>query len=215
MRVPVACALLFSFSLPVAAEEPQDPLAYSLGVKLGERLRDEVPGLALDDLAAGLRAAYQGAPLALEPATIERLLAEQEAAQGDSSAASERLKRKEAAFIAEYKAKYPNAKVLDGGVVVRELSQGRGAKPKADATVSVRYKGLLADGSVFDESAEAVRFSLNSLIPGWRTALAAMPEGSHWEILVPSAQAYGAEGAGEVIPPYAPLVFDLLLEKAH
>ncbi|WP_370867380.1 FKBP-type peptidyl-prolyl cis-trans isomerase [Atopomonas sediminilitoris] len=202
----------FAATAPAA---PKDELAYSLGVRIGERLRDEVPALSVSDLLAGLQAAYQGQPLALDAAKIETLLAEHEAAQADSPAADARQQRQEAAYIAQFKARHPSARVLDGGVLVRELSTGRGPTPRADAMVTVRYSGKLADGSVFDASPEAVRFALASLIPGWRTALTQMPVGSHWEILIPSSQAYGAEGAGDVIPPYAPLLFDVLLEKAE
>ncbi|MGH8354575.1 MAG: FKBP-type peptidyl-prolyl cis-trans isomerase, partial [Pseudomonas sp.] len=38
-----------------------------------------------------------------------------------------------------------------------------------------------------------------------------MPVGAKWRLVIPSAQAYGAEGAGDLIPPYAPLVFELEL----
>jgi len=81
--------------------------------------------------------------------------------------------------------------------------------------VRVKYVGRFADGSVFDESAQPVWFKLDSVITGWRIALQEMPVGSKWRLVIPSAQAYGAEGAGDLIAPYSPLVFELeLLEAA-
>ena len=60
----------------------------------------------------------------------------------------------------------------------------------------MNYRGQLADGSVFDESDGPQWFRLDSVIAGWRDALQEMPVGAKWRLVIPSAQAYGAEGAG-------------------
>lgn len=195
--------------LAQAADDERD-LAYSLGVRLGERLREEVPDLQLQALLDGLRQAYRGEPLALEAARIERLLAEQEARLAESPPGAERAIAAEQRFLANEKAK-AGVRELAGGVLLTELRTGGGAKPKATGQVQVRYVGRLADGSVFDESAQPQWFRLDSVIAGWRSALQEMPVGAKWRLVIPSAQAYGAEGAGDLIPPYAPLVFELEL----
>ena len=92
-----------------------------------------------------------------------------------------------------------------------ELRAGSGAKPKANSKVQVRYVGRLADGSVFDQSETPQWFRLDSVISGWRVALQEMPVGAKWRLVIPSAQAYGAEGAGDLIAPYTPLVFEVEL----
>ena len=79
----------------------------------------------------------------------------------------------------------------------------------------VSYRGELADGSLFDQSEGPQWFRLGALIPGWQTALREMPAGARWRVVIPAEQAYGAEGAGDLIPPNAPLVFEVeLLEVA-
>ena len=75
----------------------------------------------------------------------------------------------------------------------------------------MRYIGYLADGSQFDESQSPQWFRLDSVIAGWRSAVQEMPVGAQWRLVIPSAQAYGEEGAGDLIPPYSPLVFELEL----
>ena len=65
-------------TLSPAATQDED-LAYSLGARLGERLRGEVPELPLDALLQGLRQAYQGEALRLPPERIEALLEAHEA----------------------------------------------------------------------------------------------------------------------------------------
>jgi len=100
---------------------------------------------------------------------------------------------------------------LPEGVLYSELQRGDGAQPKANGKVQVRYVGRLPDGSVFDQNQQPQWFSLGSVIEGWQVALPHMKAGAKWRLVIPSAQAYGAEGAGDLIAPYTPLVFDIEL----
>lgn len=189
----------------VQATPNDDDLAYSLGTRLGERLREEVPGIPLQALLDGLREAYRGEPLRLPEGRIEALLIEHE---------RDTLQRAEQRFLAREKAT-EGVRTLEGGVLVRELRPGNGRQPQAGGRVRVSYRGELADGSLFDRSEGPQWFRLGALIPGWQTALLRMPEGARWRVVVPAAQAYGEEGAGDLIPAHAPLVFEVeLLEVA-
>lgn len=205
---------LLAPSLWAADTSEEHDLAYSLGVRLGERLRAEVPNLQLDALLDGLRQAYRGQPLSLDSARIEQLLNEHEQRLANApvavDAASERAKRAETRFLVNEKAK-AGMRELPGGILRSELHAGNGVKPKANSKVQVRYVGRLADGSVFDQSEAPQWFRLDSVINGWRVALQEMPVGAKWRLVIPSKQAYGAEGAGDLIPPYAPLVFEVEL----
>ncbi|MDO8696865.1 MAG: FKBP-type peptidyl-prolyl cis-trans isomerase [Pseudomonas sp.] len=193
-----------------ANPETDHDLAYSLGVRLGERLRAEVPDLQLQALLDGLRQAYRGEPLALKSARIEQLLAEHEERLATAPSSAEPAIRAEKLFLVNEKAK-AGIRELAGGILLTELRPGSGAKPKASGRVQVRYVGRLADGSVFDQNEQPQWFRLDSVISGWRLALQEMPSGAKWRLVIPSAQAYGAEGAGDLIPPYAPLVFEVEL----
>jgi FKBP-type peptidyl-prolyl cis-trans isomerase FklB len=64
----------------------------------------------------------------------------------------------------------------------------------------------------FDATPEGktVTLKLTEVITGWREALKHMPAGSVWEIVVPTAMAYGPRGAG-AIGPNETLVFTLEL----
>lgn len=209
--MPRLSILLFCLLAPLAqAEEHAHDLAYSLGVRLGERLRDEVPDLQLQALLDGLQQAYRNEPLALDAQRIESLLAEHEAKLASAPEKIEKAIAAEKHFLALEKAK-PGVRVLQNGVLMQEIRPGHGPKPHAKSSVQVRYVGLLADGSQFDESQSPQWFRLDSVIAGWRSALLEMPEGAQWRLVIPSAEAYGAEGAGDVIPPYSPLVFELEL----
>ncbi|OPA96679.1 peptidylprolyl isomerase [Pseudomonas fluorescens] len=197
-------------------QDPHD-LAYSLGASLGERLRQEVPDLQIQALLDGLKQAYQGKPLALDNARIEQILAQHEAQSAADAQApqSEKALAAEQQFLTKEKAANGVRELADG-ILLTELSPGTGSKPSANDEVQVNYVGRLPDGTVFDKSTQPQWFRLDSVISGWSSALQQMPVGAKWRLVIPSAQAYGADGAGELIPPYTPLIFEIeLLGTRH
>jgi peptidylprolyl isomerase/FKBP-type peptidyl-prolyl cis-trans isomerase FklB len=212
-------SLCVFFSMAQAAEKTTandaHDLAYSLGASLGERLRQEVPDLQLQALLEGLQQAYQGKPLALKEEQIEQILAEHEArvAMQPPVPQSELALENERRFLAEEKAK-PGVRELADGILLTELAPGNGAKAGPNGKVQVLYIGRLPDGTVFDQNSQPQWFSLDSVITGWRSALQNMPVGAKWRLVIPSAQAYGADGAGDVIAPFTPLVFEVELRGA-
>lgn len=210
LRYSLLLLCLFS-SLSPAAQQQED-LAYSMGARLGERLRNEVPDLQLEALLEGLRQAYRNEPLRLPGKQIDHLLEEHEAQLNQQGEAQRREQASlaEGRFLATEKSR-PGVRELAGGVLVRELRAGNGRQPLASSRVQVNYRGELADGSLFDQSEGPQWFRLNALIPGWQTALQAMPVGAKWRVVIPADQGYGHEGAGDLIPADAPLVFEVEL----
>ncbi|HEF4759043.1 TPA: FKBP-type peptidyl-prolyl cis-trans isomerase [Pseudomonas putida] len=212
-------SLCVIFSVAQAAEKTSEndahDLAYSLGASLGERLRQEVPDLQIKALVEGLQQAYQGKPLALKDEQIEQILTEHEArvAMQTSAPQSERALENEQRFLAEEKAK-PGVRELADGILLTELAPGTGTKAGPNGKVQVLYVGRLPDGTVFDQNNQPQWFSLDSVIAGWRSALQDMPVGAKWRLVIPSAQAYGADGAGDLIAPFTPLVFEVELRGA-
>ncbi|SEJ66776.1 FKBP-type peptidyl-prolyl cis-trans isomerase [Pseudomonas sp. NFR16] len=191
-------------------------LAYSLGASLGERLRQEAPDLQLPALIEGLQQAYQNKPLAIKPERMEQILSDHDAAlaqaenSGQSEPQTEAALKEERRFMEAEKAK-PGVRQLADGILMTELAPGNGPKPDINGRVQVKYVGKLPDGTIFDQSQQPQWFRLDSVIAGWTTALVDMPVGAKWRLVIPSAQAYGAEGAGDLIDPYTPLVFEIEL----
>jgi peptidylprolyl isomerase len=75
---------------------------------------------------------------------------------------------------------------------------------------------MLSDGSVFDSSYkrnEPIDFALGKgqVIEGWDEGIQLLQVGDQARFVIPSNLAYGASGAGGVIPPNATLIFDLEL----
>ena len=98
--------------------------------------------------------------------------------------------------------------------IVLEKGSGETAGPGKEATV--HYTGYLTDGKVFDSSVERNQpFSFTigegKVIKGWDEGLALMQVGDKFRFIIPPQLAYGENGAGNVIPPNATLIFDVKL----
>lgn len=85
--------------------------------------------------------------------------------------------------------------------------------------VAVHYQGRLEDGTVFDDShkrGEPISFTLGKgqVIKGWDQGIEGMSVGEKRTLTIPPELGYGAQGAGDVIPPNATLIFDVELVSA-
>lgn len=100
--------------------------------------------------------------------------------------------------------------------LVLKKAQKDSPSPVPGMSVSVLYKGMLLNGTVFDESADAdhplkSRIGREELIAGWDEALQKMHKGEKWLLIVPPELAYGARGRPPGIPRNATLVFEMEL----
>lgn len=116
-------------------------------------------------------------------------------------------------FLTENK-KNPAVQVTESGLQYVVLTEGTGPKPVATDKVKVHYEGTLLDGTKFDSSydrGEPIEFPLNQVIKGWTEGVQLMPVGSTYKFFIPYDLAYGEQGAGGVIPPFATLIFTIEL----
>lgn len=93
---------------------------------------------------------------------------------------------------------------------------GGGEEARPGCVIDVHYTGYLKDGSVFDSSLSrgvpfSFRLGTGQVIQGWDEGCAGMRVGGKRKLTIPPEMAYGARGAGGVIPPHATLVFEVVL----
>jgi FKBP-type peptidyl-prolyl cis-trans isomerase FkpA len=116
--------------------------------------------------------------------------------------------------VAAAAAKEAGAVVTPNGLVYLSIKDGTGANPAASDKVKVHYRGTFPDGKEFDSSYKRgtpIEFPLNGVIPCWTEGVQRMKVGGKAKLTCPPAIAYGARGAGGVIPPNATLLFEVEL----
>ena len=126
--------------------------------------------------------------------------------------AAEKAKKAKEAIAALKK----GAKVTSSGLAYKIIKKGTGVKAEAGKTVSVHYTGKLSNGTKFDSSYDRnqpIEFELGRgrVIKGWDEGISLLNVGSKATFIIPPDLAYGARGAGGVIPPNATLIFDVEL----
>jgi FKBP-type peptidyl-prolyl cis-trans isomerase FkpA len=97
-----------------------------------------------------------------------------------------------------------------------DTKPGTGTTASANSTVTVHYTGAVAaTGVIFQsslDSGQPVSFALKQVIKGWSEGVPGMKVGGERRLLIPAAEAYGANPPqGSNIPPNADLVFDIVL----
>lgn len=100
---------------------------------------------------------------------------------------------------------------------IEEIEPGTGEAVKSGDRVVIHYTGTFADdGEKFDSSVDrGVPFEtligVGHVIAGWDKGVIGMKVGSKRKLFIPYTMGYGEEGAGDVIPPLADLIFEVEL----
>ena len=190
-----------------------DKVSYALGMSIGHQLQQmDAADLNIDDFSQAIKDVFAGkAHLTDSEAQIAVQTFFQQKAEEQAKAA----KAEGENFLAE-NAKKPGVKTLPSGLQYQVLREGNGRRPTATDEVECHYEGTLINGQVFDSSyqrGQTATFGLYQVIKGWTEGLQLMQEGAKYRFFIPYSLAYGEQGAGQAIPPYAALIFDVELIK--
>ena len=113
------------------------------------------------------------------------------------------------AYVEKVKKEDPKIKTLESGVSYKVIKEGTGSKPGKSDVVKVNYVGKHIDGSEFDSSnGEPRQFNVSGVVPGFSEILQMMAPGAKYVAYLPSDQAYGDQGAGN-IKPGETLIFEI------
>lgn len=189
-----------------------DKFSYAIGLGIGQNLLSMgAKDIAVDDFAQAIKDVLEGNQTAISHQEAREIVNKYfEELEAKMSAVSIEQGK---AFLEENKKK-SGIVTLPSGLQYEVINEGTGKMAKATDQVRCHYEGTLIDGTLFDSSVkrgEPAVFGVTQVIPGWVEALQLMPEGSKWKLYIPSDLAYGARGAGEMIPPHSTLVFEVEL----
>lgn len=209
--------LFASVTMSVKSQEEmtfKQKISYAIGANLGTQVAHDGLELDLDALTQGVRDAMAGQNQFSDEQMQEAFMQLQQEMQAKRDNVANEEKMKGQKFLEENK-KNPDVKVTESGLQYKVVTLGTGPKPTATSKVTVKYKGTLLDGTVFDstekQGGEPISFGLNQVIRGWTEGLQLMPTGSKFIFYIPSELAYGDQGAGGVIPGGATLIFEIEL----
>lgn len=207
-------------------------LAYAIGVQYGLQVRQDTLGAINRDLfLSGLRSALNGDSARVTPAQFQAAQAivedSLEIRRLRGQAANDPLARQRLDAIQRNAvsadsfmtavSRRQGIQRLSDGVLYTVETPGEGATPNPGDRVSVRYEGTFMNGEAFDASGdEPAVFSVDQVVPGFRTALLDMKPGETRMIYLPPDQAYGlmgqpGPGGQGGIPPNTPLTFRVTL----
>lgn len=215
----------------LSPQEQKENMSYAIGTDIGRNLKRGEVELDMDVLAKAMKAAMAGEPSKLTDQQIREAIGSyrQEALakrEAERRKMVDKNEKEGATFLAENKnkpgvktleVKAPNGKMEE--MQYKVLTEGTGATPNTNDTVSVIYRGTLIDGKEFDGSdkhgGKPSTFPVNRVIPGWTAALEHMKVGSKWELFIPAALAYGERGFGPNVQPGATLIFSVELVSSE
>ena len=87
---------------------------------------------------------------------------------------------------------------------------GSGKHPTACSQVNVTYKGMLTNGSTFDQG--TIDLGLDGVVVGWRNGIPKVGSGGIIHLYIPPSLGYGPYANGP-IPANSILVFDVTLNS--
>ena len=196
-----------------------DKLSYALGLGIGQQLSQMgANDISAEDFAQAIKDVLEGNELKVSHREAQGIVQDyfqkqEQKLQAQRAEVGKAHKEAGEKYLAE-NAKKDGVITLPSGLQYQVLKEGNGKKPSAKDTVMCHYEGFLIDGTVFDSSiqrGEPATFPLQQVIAGWTEGLQLMQEGAKYRFFIPYRLGYGEGGAGNSIPPFAALIFDVEL----
>jgi FKBP-type peptidyl-prolyl cis-trans isomerase FkpA len=218
----LSAAILLTACNKAAKEVPLETdnakFSYAVGSKMGEQMLTNKTYVDVAALKAGIDDAFNAKTQRMDNAAKDAIFAKimQAMTKEQATKAKELASKNKAAgeaFLAA-NAKKEGVKVTASGLQYSIEKEGTGARAAASDTVTLNYRGTLADGTEFDSSYsrnEPATFPVTGVIPGFAEGIQLMTPGSKYKFFIPSSLAYGEAGAGPKVGPDSTLIFEVEL----
>lgn len=201
-----------AFTLPNAV----DSMSYALGVNIGSEILmsfENIPGgeYNTNSFLKGFETALKKDSTLMTKEFAQEFFQSYMLAAYEKEAQAKKVEGEK--FLEENRSKLGVHETASGLQYLIE-EDAIGPKPAETDIVKVHYEGFLLDGTKFDSSrdrGEPIEFPLNQVIPGWSEGVQLMSVGSKYKFFIPYQLGYGERGAGQAVPPYATLIFEVEL----
>lgn len=206
-----------------AFKDDREKGSYAIGLRFGEMIKTSYMDVDLEVMLNAMKDALASRDLKLTaPQVADAIKTFQ---QESSRKVADKNIAAAQAFLDENKKK-PGIKVQtvslpDGSTAelqYKVITEGTGAAPKSNDTVTVNYRTTLLDGKEVDSSAKRGQpgkyYFPGRMFKAWAAAIEQMKVGSKWEVYSPASLAYGSQGNPRNNPPIEPgagLLFELEL----
>ena len=201
-----------------AFKDDREKASYGIGMVFGNQIKRSSMDIDVDLVNTAIKDVLAGHEMKLTEQQSQEAIRNYQ--QESRKKIAEKNKKEGDAFLEENKTK-PGVKtqsvtLLNGTTAefqYKIITEGTGAIPKSNDTVTVNYRGTLINGKEFDSSAkhgQPGKFAVNRVVKGWTEALQMMKTGSKWELYLPPALAYGDTG-NPSIEPGSTLLFEIEL----
>ncbi|MBI5617073.1 MAG: FKBP-type peptidyl-prolyl cis-trans isomerase [Gammaproteobacteria bacterium] len=223
---PLALALMaLAWTVAVHAKDEapalkteQDRLSYGIGVQTARNFKKDQVEINVEAMVRGLRDGMSGERIAISEAELKDIMNKFMAELVRKSRVTRQLAAQENAkkadtFLAANKSR-EGVKALSNGVQYKVVKAGAGRKPTKDDTIVCRFRGTTAAGMEFvgTQGDQTATVKMTGITPeGVRDAVAEMPLGSKWQLVIPPKLGFGERGVGGDIAPNEVLIYDFEL----
>lgn len=216
--VALLATMTMSASMAQNITSEKDKLSYAVGYQVGRDFTERNLDVNIEMVIRAIRDGHAkrdpAVPVEQMGAALEAMQKKlMDEAKAEFDRISAENKRKSDAFMAQNRSK-SGVQTLSSGIQYRVIENGSGAKPTANSTVSIHFRGSLASGQEFAstyQGNEPVTMKVSEApLPGLKQVLPMMPQGSRWEVFLPSDHAYGDNPRSPIGPAQA-VVFDVKL----
>jgi FKBP-type peptidyl-prolyl cis-trans isomerase len=231
LGIVVLCAVFMASQATAAGKiklkTEKDKLSYTKGYYTANNFKRRGVEVDLKVFLQGIKDTMSGA----EPLmTVKEMVQFEENFQREGAAKKAAEKKrindkntKDGKIYLAKNAKKKGVKVLPSGLQYKEITKGKGKKPKATDKVLINYRGSMVDGTVFDDTSKhkeqpaIMPVSHKDIPSGWTEAMLLMTVGSKYHIVIPPSIGFKEKGLPPMIGPNVILIFEVELvsiEKA-